>query len=230
MEAAAVSNKFHQRQTVQRSRRSRGRVSQINQLLRRQRHSHPHLPIRFRLQPRLQQSRPRSHPCRRHLHQRQLIPQVLILKACTYDGYKRKKGSKIHIAVDTLGLLLAAHVTPANEQERAQVKELADAVQDSIHNSVEVAFVNQGYTGGNPKNNAHQAGAELIVVKLEETKKGFILLPRRWVVERSFAWIYRFRRLARDCDRTPETIRSLHFLAFAIFMVHNFVKTIAYIL
>ena|SRR5688500_9487573 len=63
-----------------------------------------------------------------------------------YDGYKRKKGSKIHIAVDTLGLLLAAHVTPANEQERAQVKELAKAVQEGTHNSVEVAFVDQGYT------------------------------------------------------------------------------------
>src|SRR5437867_158862 len=46
-----------------------------------------------------------------------------------YDGYKRKKGSKIHIAVDTLGLLLAAHITPANQQERAQVKQLAEAVQ-----------------------------------------------------------------------------------------------------
>jgi hypothetical protein len=58
-----------------------------------------------------------------------------------YDGYKRKKGSKIHNAVDTLGLLLAAHVTPANEQERAQVKELAQAVQEVTQNSVEVAFV-----------------------------------------------------------------------------------------
>lgn len=47
-----------------------------------------------------------------------------------YDGYKRKKGSKIHLAVETLGLLLAAHVTPANEQERAQVKELAKGVQE----------------------------------------------------------------------------------------------------
>ena len=147
-----------------------------------------------------------------------------------YDGYKRKKGSKIHIAVDTLGLLLAAHVTPANEQERAQVTELAEAVQEVTHNSVEVAFVDQGYTGDDPKNDAQEAGIELIVVKLEEAKKGFVLLPRRWVVERSFAWTSRFRRLARDFERTPETFRSLHFLAFAILMLHNFVNTIAYIL
>ena len=147
-----------------------------------------------------------------------------------YDGYKRKKGSKIHIAVDTLGLLLAAHVTPANEQERAQVKKLAEEVQAATHHSVEVAFVDQGYTGDDPKNDAKAAGIELIVVKLSEAKKGFVLLPRRWVVERSFAWTSRFRRLARDFERTPETFRSLHFLAFAILMLQNFVKSIAHIL
>ena len=147
-----------------------------------------------------------------------------------YDGHKRKKGSKIHIAVDTLGLLLAARVTPANQQERAQVTELAQAVQDVTKNSVEVAFVDQGYTGEAPKNEAQAAGIELIVVKLPEAKRGFVLLPRRWVVERSFAWIARFRRLARDFERTPETFRSLHFLAFAILMLHPFVKTIAHVL
>ena len=147
-----------------------------------------------------------------------------------YDGYKRKKGSKIHIAVDTLGLLLAAHVTPANEQERAQVKPLAKDVQEVTQNSVKVAFVDQGYTGDDPKADAKEAGRELIVVKLSEAKKGFVLLPRRWVVERSFAWTARFRRLARDFERTPETFRSLHFLAFAILMLQNFVITIAHIL
>jgi len=147
-----------------------------------------------------------------------------------YDGYKRKKGSKIHIAVDTLGLLLAAHVTPANQQERAQVKKLAEAVQEVTQNSVEVAFVDQGYTGADPKNDAQEAGIELIVVKLADAKKGFVLLPRRWVVERSFAWTSRFRRLARDFERTPETFRSLHFLAFAILMLHNFLQSIAYLL
>jgi transposase len=147
-----------------------------------------------------------------------------------YDGYKRKKGSKIHIAVDTLGLLLAAHVTPANEQERAQVKELAHAVQEVTQNSVEVAFVDQGYTGPLPEKEAKEEGIELIVVKLPEAKKGFVLLPRRWVVERSFAWTARFRRLARDFERTPETFRSLHFIAFAILMLHTFAKSIAQVL
>lgn len=147
-----------------------------------------------------------------------------------YDGHKRKKGSKIHRAVDTLGLLLAAHVTPANEQERAQVQQLAEEVQVVTQNSVEVAFVDQGYTGPEPEQAAQQAGIDLIVVKLPEAKKGFVLLPRRWVVERSFAWTARFRRLARDFERTPETLRGLHFLAFAILMLQTFVKSIAHVL
>jgi len=90
--------------------------------------------------------------------------------------------------------------------------------------------VDQGYIGDDPKNNAKQAGIELIVVKLPQAKKGLVLLPRRWVVERSFAWTARFRRLARDFERTPGTFPSLHFLAFAILMLQNFVKTMAHIL
>ena len=61
-----------------------------------------------------------------------------------YDGYKRKRGSKVHMAVDTLGQLLAVHVTPANEQERAQVGELARQVQQATGQMVKVAFFDQG--------------------------------------------------------------------------------------
>ena len=107
---------------------------------------------------------------------------------------------------------------------------MAEAVQAATQDSVEVAFVDQGYTGDDPKTDAQQAGIELIVVKLPEAKKGFVLLPRRWVVERSFAWTARFRRLARDFERTPEPFRSLDFLAFAILMLHHFVKSMAYLL
>jgi len=147
-----------------------------------------------------------------------------------YDGHKKKKGSKIHMAVDTLGLLLALHVTPANEQERAQVKALAEEVQKATGDSVEVAFVDQGYTGDPPAQDAQTAGMQLIVVKLPEAEKGFVLLPKRWVVERSCAWTARFRRLARGFERTPETLRELHFIAFAILMLQSFIKTIAQLL
>lgn len=141
-----------------------------------------------------------------------------------YDGGKRRKGSKTHIAVDTLGNLLAVLVTPANEQDRAKVGELAERVQEVTGETVELAFVDQGYTGEAAETAAEEYGMRLEVVKLPEAKKGFVLLPRRWVVERSFGWAARFRRLARDYERLPETLRGLHFLAFAILMLKRFAE------
>jgi len=146
-----------------------------------------------------------------------------------YDGAKRRKGSKTHI-VDTLGHLLALHVTPAKEQDRAQVAQLAQDVQDTTGQTVEVAFVDQGYTGDEPAQQAAEQGIDLMVVKLPAAKKGFVLLPRRWVVERSFGWLARFRRLTRDYERLPATVKGLHFLAFAMLMVHRFVQTMAFCL
>jgi transposase len=140
-----------------------------------------------------------------------------------YDGHKRRKGSKVHMAVDTLGQLLALLVTPANEQERAQVAELAEKVQETTGEAVEVAFVDQGYTGEQPAQDAQAQGIRLEVVKLPTAKRGFVLLPRRWVVERSFGWMARFRRLARDYERLPETLAGLHFLAFAMLMLKRFI-------
>jgi transposase len=138
-----------------------------------------------------------------------------------YDGHKRRKGSKAHAAVDTLGHLLALHVTPANEQERDQVAILAAAVQEATAETVEVAFVDQGYTGEEAAEDAAAHGIRLEVIKLPAAKRGFVLLPRRWVVERSFAWVARFRRLARDYERLPETVAGLPFIAFACLMLHR---------
>jgi len=136
-----------------------------------------------------------------------------------YDGYKRKKGSKVHLAVDTLGHLLALHVTPANAQDREQVAMLAEVLQEATGQTVEVAYVDQGYTGVAARGAAAGHGIELVVVKLAEAKRGFVLLPRRWVAERSLAWATRFRRLAKDYERLPETIEGLYFLTFATLML-----------
>ncbi len=143
-----------------------------------------------------------------------------------YDGHKRRNGSKIHMVVDTLGLLLTLHVTPANEQERAQVGLLAEQVQEITGGSVEIAFVDQGYTGEEAAQAAAQHGIRLEVVKLPQAKHGFVLLPHRWVVERSFGWMARFRRLARDFERLPETLVGLHYLAFAILMLTRFINLV----
>lgn len=144
-----------------------------------------------------------------------------------YDGAKRRKGSKVHLAVDTLGHLLALLVTPANEQERQQVAALAEAVQEATHEAVEIAFVDQGYTGPDAAEAAAEQGIRLEVVKLPEAKRGFVLLPKRWVVERSFAWSARFRRLARDYERLADTLKGLHLLAFTVVMLQRFVALMA---
>src|SRR5215210_7618405 len=132
-----------------------------------------------------------------------------------YDGAKRKRGSKVPAAVDTLGHLLALHVTPASEHDREQVEKLAEAIQEATGESVELAYVDQGYTGERPAEEAAEHGIHLEVVNHEEDKRGFVLLPRRWVVERDFAWASRFRRLVKDYERLPTVLAGLHFVAFA---------------
>ena len=140
-------------------------------------------------------------------------------KRAGYDGAKRKKGSKVHMAIDTLGHLLSLHVTAANEQDREQVGKLAKDVQKQTGRSVELAYVDQGYTGERPAEAAAKQKIELSVVKLPEAKRGFVLLPRRWVVERSFAWLTRFRRLAKDYERLASTLKGMHLAAFAFIML-----------
>ncbi len=85
--------------------------------------------------------------------------------------------------------------------------------------SVTLAYVDQGYTGQGPAQAAAAQGIDLHVVKLPAAKRGFILLPKRWVVERSFAWAARFRRLARDYERLTTTLEGIHYLVFACLML-----------
>jgi len=170
--------------------------------------------------------------------ERNLAPSAVILDSRTiqstpesggragFDGAKKRKGSKVHVAVDTLGHLLALKVTPANQQDREQVEALAQAVQQVTGSQVELAYVDQGYTGARAAEGAQEQGIRLEVVKLPKHKSGkkqFVLLPRRWVVERSFAWAARLRRLARDYERLSTTLASYHWLAFALLMLKNFV-------
>ena len=136
-----------------------------------------------------------------------------------YDGAKRKRGSKLHLAVDTLGHLLALRVTPANVDDRAAVGGLADAIQDVTGESVELAYVDQGYTGEAAAEAARAQCIELHVVKLPEAKRGFVLLPKRWVVERSFAWATRCRRLVKDYERYASTLAGFHVVAFVCIML-----------
>jgi hypothetical protein len=86
---------------------------------------------------------------------------------------------------------------------------------------VEVAFVDQGYTSENAEADAADHGIHLEVVKLPEAKRGFVLLPRRWVVERSFAWLTQFRRLTKDYERLPEILAGMNFIASSLLMLRK---------
>ncbi|MDB5730204.1 MAG: tnp12, partial [Variovorax sp.] len=89
-----------------------------------------------------------------------------------YDGYKRRRGSKVHMAVDTLGHLIDLTVTPASEQERSQVQQLCQAVQDATGQTVQIAWADEGYTGEDAKSAAQAAGIELRVVQAARGQKG----------------------------------------------------------
>jgi len=136
-----------------------------------------------------------------------------------YDGAKRKCGSKLHMAVDTLGHLLALHVTPADVGDRVTVARLCADMQEATGETVELAYVDQGYTGDAAAKAAAADGITLEVVKSPEAKRGFVLLPRRWVVERSLAWATRCRRLVKDYERYAETLAGLHVVAFVGYML-----------
>lgn len=170
---------------------------------------------------RLAAKRPHAEPTAAILDSRTLQSTPESGARAGYDGAKRRKGSKLHLAVDTLGHLLALHVTPADEQDRAQVGVLCQQIQHATGTTVELAYVDQGYTGEVAAQAAQQHGIALEVVKLPDVKKGFVLLPRRWVVERSFGWTTRFRRLTRDYERLASTVAGLHVVAFVTLFVQR---------
>ena len=144
-----------------------------------------------------------------------------------YYGHKGKKGSKVRAAVDTLGHLLALRVSPANKDDRSEVRKLCEEIQEATGEHVELAYVDQGYTGERAAGFAAEHGIRLEVVKHEEAKRGFVLLPRRWVVERDFAWASRFRQLVKDYERLPETVAGLHFVAFACLFLQQAAATLS---
>jgi transposase len=145
----------------------------------------------------------------------------------SYDGHKKTNGSKVHLATDTQGNPLALAVSPAKEPDRAHVEELSKKTQIATENSVEMAFVDQGYTGQRAREAAQKHGIELEVVKVEGVKGGFVLLPRRWVVERTNAWAARFRRLTRDYERLEKVLAGCHFVAFGMLLLHRLLPHLA---
>ena len=146
-----------------------------------------------------------------------------------YSGatsYKRRKATQLHIASDTLGNLLAVHVTLASDQARTQVGVLSANVQVATKKTIKLAYADEGYTGKECAAQAAEQGVRLEVVKLAQNRHGFVLLPHRWIVERSFSWASRFRRLARDYERLSSSFAAFHWLAFAGLMLSALASSI----
>jgi transposase len=120
-----------------------------------------------------------------------------------YDGGKKINGRKRHIAVDTLGLLLTVIVTAASVQDRDGAHRLLALLRERF-STISLVWADGGYAGRLVSWARQVLALTLTIVKRSEDTTGFIVLPRRWVVERTFGWLLRYRRLVRDYERRPE--------------------------
>lgn len=138
-----------------------------------------------------------------------------------YDAGKQVSGIKRHIAVDTNGLPHAVHVTTANVTDRAGAIALAEQNKDSL-STVTNLLVDGGYTGEKfAKEIARILGATVEVVKRSELHQ-FKVIPKRWVVERDFAWLEKCRRLWKNCERSLHTSEQMVILAFVALLLKRF--------
>jgi len=132
-----------------------------------------------------------------------------------YDGGKKVSGRKRNLVVDTLGLVVLAKVTAANVQDvHAGKQVLSDLAQKpEVLSRLQKIFADGGYRGELVEWVSEELHAILeIVLKLSD-QKGFQVLPKRWVIERTFAWISRYRRLARDYERLVATSETFIYIA-----------------
>lgn len=153
----------------------------------------------------------------RSMHRKDCRPKAAILDSQTvrsdphggdvgYDAGKKTKGRKRFLLVDTLGMVLGVSVQPANTQERAGALALLALVLP-VFTWLRKLWVDGGYAGPDFAEAAreHRPKLEVEVVKRGDDMEGFSVLPRRWIVERTFAWLVQHRRLVRDYERTDDS-------------------------
>jgi len=142
-----------------------------------------------------------------------------------YDAGKKIKGRKRHLAVDTLGLPIKCQVTSADVQDRDALAALLAAVSRKSP-WVKLAFVDGGYAGDETARAAFEASRIRISVvrRTDRTVKGFIVLPKRWNVERTFGWLNRARRLAKDFETLIESSQAWLLLALAALLVRRIAR------
>jgi putative transposase len=147
-----------------------------------------------------------------------------------FDAGKKVKGRKRHILVDTLGLLIAVVVTGANVQDYHGVKPLLGAVKDRCPR-LEVVWADGIYEKQWLIDWVRtEGGWELVITKRSDQEKGFKVVPKRWVVERTFAWLGRYHRLSKDYEKLPETSEAMIRMAMVHVMVRRLEPTRQYCL
>ncbi|WP_410529794.1 IS5 family transposase [Wolbachia endosymbiont (group A) of Cydia strobilella] len=138
-----------------------------------------------------------------------------------YDAGKKISGIKRHIAVDTQGLPHAVYVTTVDTTDRSSAMKMVESARENL-SEVKNVLVDAGYTGEKFATQIKDIiGATVEVIKRSELHS-FVVLPKRWVVERSFAWLEKFRRLWKNCERKLNTSLQMIVLSFVSLLLRRF--------
>ena len=142
-----------------------------------------------------------------------------------YDAGKKVKGRKRQLAVDTVGLPIECQITVASVQDRDALEPLLKAVKAKSP-WVKMSFVDGGYQGDEAQRAAFKAShiAITVVKRTDKEVKGFVVLPKRWVVERTLGWINRARRLSKDFEATMESALAWLQIALAFIVMRRLAR------
>jgi putative transposase len=142
-----------------------------------------------------------------------------------YDAAKQVKGRKRHLLVDTLGLLLAVYVTPADVPERTGGKRLLSGLKP-LHPRLALIWADQGYSGEEFARWCQAEGHWRVeIVQRNPHEQGFVVQPKRWIVERTLAWIDRFRRFSKDFERKVQTSEEFIQIAMTRLMLKRLARS-----
>ncbi len=139
-----------------------------------------------------------------------------------YDAGKKVMGRKRHLLVDTQGLILKVRVHAANLQDRDGATLLLDQIDEPL-GDLQLLWADGGYAGDKLEGwmaaRFGERPLRLEIVRRSDVLKGFTVLPRRWVVERTFAWLHRFRRLSKDFEFRTDSSEAFIFIAAARLLI-----------
>jgi putative transposase len=151
----------------------------------------------------------------------QSVKTALATNAVGYDAGKKVKGRKRHLLVDTQGLVLAVRVSSAAEADRQGAEAVFRKVDKLQISNLKIVYADGGYRGKLISQVKEQFGIKLSIVK-KKAQVGFKVLPKRWVVERTFAWLTKCRRLSKDYERLTTTSEAFILLAMCRLMINQY--------